>query len=368
MKSTKRSKEELATSLKEKAIELSLLKEKIDLPSKTPLREKLDAHSPRWNSLYREIVAEAFYYAKKLKYDRVVYEHIKASGCGDENENERIVSYCSETLMKVVYRRFANIEDNNIDDSFILYFETDLQMEFKRFVLREKQDNQRQGTKFSDKSRRIVSHYFRFKEDLKNVAKNRKDLTEEKIQGLYLSTHNHYNLTSTELKELLASSFQTYVLGDTKKNDEKESSILDCVIDKSFIPECFIAADENRADFNLLLDCMDELYNKKQKRAQSYYSVLMTQWILEKIKKDSRIDVSILSNYSFVDKNLFCNFLEKGTVPDRNEILLLFPVIKDGKIVLDKNGNQKYKDKGRASNDMKMIERELKIMLNALKN
>ena len=42
------------------------MNEFFDIPPNTKLEDKINMHSPRWNSIVREACADVFYFAKKL--------------------------------------------------------------------------------------------------------------------------------------------------------------------------------------------------------------------------------------------------------------------------------------------------------------
>ncbi|MBO5731354.1 MAG: hypothetical protein J6R67_09155 [Treponema sp.] len=376
MKSTQRTKEELAQSLWNLYKEISSLNETTNLPQNSPLKEKLNAHSPRWNGLYRELVAESFLFAKKLTYNYQLYKryNIKSTDKDEKRSKaEQLVAHCTEPLMKVVFRRFSVQDFTGDFEEFIKTFENDLKGEFNKFASKEFDDNRRVGTGLSEKNKRIVRHYLRVKESLEKVSKDRANLSEVKVQTLYLQTSNHYGITEKKLQTILKAYFQTLVQSEfvQDEDDDNENSLFDFQESRDFSGLNKEAEQENQNFIHKLLEAMEKVYRKRQKRAQEYFSALMTQWFLEQIKTWNYLNASFIkyfSNFSFMDKDLLNHFECSGEVPDRQMVLERFPVKKGDKIVLDKNGKPKYKDKGRASNDMKNVLNELKEILSSKKN
>ncbi len=372
MKSTRRTKEEIAQSIWLLYKEISMLKERPALPRNASLEEKLDSHSSRWNSLYREMVTETFLFARHLVYPRKLYDMIQLISAADDKRSraEQLLGYCTMPLMKVVLRRCSFGADANDCLEFMESFEKDLKLEFQSFAHKEKQDERWQGTGFSDKSRRIVNHYLRFKESVEKIAKNRAELSEQKIRTLYLRTHNHYNCTERGLDDLLTSSFQASVARGSdamrKDKDGNEMSMFDAIPGGTSLDDEYIAKDQLKNSFDLVLRSMEELWQKKQRRAKPYFGALMTHWILDQTKEwclPEDFYFQKLQSYSFIDKDLLMEFRTDGFIPERKVLLQRFPVFKRGQPVLDTAGNQKYKDEGRASNDMKGVLEKLREML-----
>ena len=371
MKSTQRTKEELAKSLWNLYKEISSLNETTNLPQNSPLEEKLNVHSPRWKGLYRELVAESFLFAKKLTYNYQLYKryNIKSTDKDEKRSKaEQLVAHCTEPLMKVVFRRFSVQDFTGDFEEFINTFENDLKGEFNKFTSKEFDDNCRVGTGLSEKNKRIVRHYLRFKESLEKVSKDRANLSEVKVQTLYLQTSNHYGITEKKLQTILKAYSQTLVQSEfvQDEDDDNENSLFDFQESRDFSGLNKEAEQENQNFIHKFLEAMEKVYRKRQKRAQEYYSALMTQWFLEQVKTWNYLDASFIkyfSNFSFMDKDLLNHFECSGEVPDRQMVLERFPVKKGDKIVLDKNGKPKYKDKGRASNDMKNVLNELEEIL-----
>ncbi len=359
MKSAHRTKEEIAQSLRVLAQEIALLNEFPDLPKNAKLEKKLDSHSSRWRSLYNEAASETFVFATKLEYPQNLYSLIESK------DADKLVGYCAEPLLKVVYRRFSRDIRNNEDkfDSFAAELEKDLKREFQFFIANEKKQERRMGMGFSDQNQRILNDYNRFKESFLQYRKDKRILSEQEIQKGYISTHNRFRITFEKLREVLVGAYTTSVQKDSdlRFDETDEEYFINKIEDKSIYRDT-----KDTSKMLSILHCLEKIHRKKQKRSQKYYGALMTQWFLETIRSSKFLDedfFSRLHDFSFVDGELLHRFELDGSVPDRQTVLQLFPVCRNGTIQLDKNGNPKYKDKGRASNDMKGVLDELKEML-----
>ena len=354
------------------AQEISRLNEHPSLPKNAGLEEKLAAHSPRWRGLYTEAAGETFCFAKKLAYSKKLYALIGTEAPDGEDSRtraEQLVAYCNEPLLKVVYRRFALnpcCDGSNLD-SFVAGLERDLKIEFRHFIQNEKLEQKRMGMGFSRQDQRILRDYNRFKESL--LQYNGGSLPEDAIQGQYLAGHNGFKVTPEKLKSVLAGHCQTAVQQDCDlRRDEaagNEPSFLDGIADGSL---CLDRDDRAGCPelVEAILHCLEKIYQKKQRRAQKYFSALMTQWFLERIKECTSVDgpfITRLHDFSFVDGELLSQFERDGSVPDRQTVLRRFPVLKNGVVQLDKDGQPRCKDKGRASNDIRGVLDELKEML-----
>lgn len=374
MKSTQRTKEEIARNLELLANKISDLKEYPTIPHNAGLEEKLNSHTTRWRSLYNEVVAETFLFAKKLNYDKNLLSLVDY----DEEKNkaekvERFVMHVTEPLMKVVYRCLVNgikSADNCRQENFILYFEKILKDEFRSYLKKEKVKNRRQGIPFSDNEQRIVNHYLRFKESIEKVARDRKKLSDQKIQELYLCTHNHYNITPEKLAAVLEKNRNTFVaLMKKREEDDDNETLFDTIPDTITVHEDFDTKEFWRVFFDAVLCNLEELWQKKQNRAKTYFSALLSHWILEQTKDCNFAEDAYfkkLESYSFIDKNLLWEFRKTGAIPERKVLLQRFPVLKSGQSVFDKDGKQKFKDEGRASNDLKGVLEELKEKLKVI--
>lgn|GEM_PF-3619541 len=361
MKRNDRTKEELAQSLTQIAEEIFALGEFPDIPKKTEFKEKLDFHSAKWNRAYREFVAEAFLFAKKLKYSSGLFK-----GSGIENgKTEELISLYSESLMVVVYRLF-NKKTDKTPSEFISYLEASLNGEFKREMYAEKKDEKRHGiTKgLSDKDQRILSDYNRFKENLEMLAKSRKGLTDEKIQELYIATSNRYSISAEQLRRVIIEGNDTSVILESDsihqgKDGDDIASVFEFLYRGDSADTDLLAAEDTKQQekkFLTVLDCIEKVWESKQERTKPYLRSLVTNDFLKllcrgKVFRDKSY-LSLLQTKDFADKELVSKFQNDETVCDRKELLKKFPILqKDGSIKLDGNGMPKYKDEGRASND-----------------
>lgn len=366
MKSSKRTKEEVAKNLLFLAQEIARLNERLVLLTNARLEEKLDSHSPRWRSLYNEAAAETFCFATKLMYPQNLYALIDAANPADEEDSrtkaERLVGYCSEPLLKVVYRRFVKDvgNDENDFDCFIARLEGDLKREFNFFIKNERGKDRRLGMGFSHQDSRILNDYNRFRESLSQYRKDKTSLSEDNTQKMYLLSHNRFKITPTKLKEVLEGAYKTSVQRDVdlRCDETGEECFVNRIEDKNTYWNQDTMSSSNEKVWKDILHCLEEIYRKKQKRTQVYFSALMTQWVLHQIKGCKFIDnsfISMLHSFSFMDTELLSQFESDGSVPDRQTVLLRFPILKDGEIQLDQHGKPKCKDKGRASNDIKAV-------------
>lgn len=361
MKRNDRTKEELAQSLTQIAEEIFALGEFPDIPQKTDFKEKLDFHSAKWNRAYREFVAEAFLFAKKLKYSSRLFK-----GSGIENgKTEELISLYSESLMVVVYRLFKKKTDKTPSE-FISHLEASLKGEFKREMYAEKKDEKRQGITngLSVIKQRILSDYNRFKENLEMLAKSRKGLTDEKIQELYIATSNRYSISAEQLRRVIIEGNDTSVILESDsihqgKDGDDIASIFEFLHRGDSADTDLLAAEDTKQQekkFLTVLDCIEKVWESKQERTKPYLRSLVTNDFLKllcrgKVFRDKSY-LSLLQTKDFADKELVSKFQNDETVCDRKELLKKFPILqKDGSIKLDKNGKPKYKDEGRASND-----------------
>ena len=361
MKRNDRTKEELAQSLTQIAEEIFALGEFPDIPKKTEFKEKLDFHSAKWNRAYREFVAEAFLFAKKLKYSSRLFK-----GSGIENgKTEELISLYSESLMVVVYRLF-NKKTDKTPSEFISYLEASLKGEFKREMYAEKKDEKRQGITngLSVIKQRILSDYNRFKENLEMLAKSRKGLTDEKIQELYIETSNRYSISAEQLRRVIIEGNDTSVILESDsihqgKDGDDIASVFEFLYRGDSADTDLLAAEDTKQQekkFLTVLDCIEKVWESKQERTKPYLRSLVTNDFLKllcrgKVFRDKSY-LSLLQTKDFADKELVSKFQNDETVCDRKELLKKFPILqKDGSIKLDKSGKPKYKDKGRASND-----------------
>lgn len=268
MKRNDRTKEELAQSLTQIAEEIFALGEFPDIPKKTEFKEKLDFHSAKWNRAYREFVAEAFLFAKKLKYSSGLFK-----GSGIENgKTEELISLYSESLMVVVYRLF-NKKTDKTPSEFISYLEASLKGEFKREMYAEKKDEKRHGiTKgLSDKDQRILSDYNRFKENLEMLAKSRKGLTDEKIQELYIATSNRYSISAEQLRRVIIEGNDTSVILESDsihqgKDGDDIASVFEFLYRGDSADTDLLAAEDTKQQekkFLTVLDCIEKVWESK---------------------------------------------------------------------------------------------------------
>ena len=290
MKRNDRTKEELAQSLTQIAEEIFALGEFPDIPKKTEFKEKLDFHSAKWNRAYREFVAEAFLFAKKLKYSSRLFK-----GSGIENgKTEELISLYSESLMAVVYRLF-NKKTDKTPSEFISYLEASLKGEFKREMYAEKKDEKRQGITngLSVIKQRILSDYNRFKENLEMLAKSRKGLTDEKIQELYIATSNRHGISEEELRKIIIAEHDTSVIREIdsirqNKNGEDIPSIFDILpVDDAADTLLLVAEEKERHEkvFRTVLDCIEKVWESSQDRTKPYLSALLTRQVLEELEQ-----------------------------------------------------------------------------------
>jgi len=221
---------------------------------------------------------------------------------------------------------------------------------------------------FSHHDSRILNDYNRFRESLSQYRKDKTSLSEDNTQKMYLLSHNRFKITPTKLKEVLDGAYKTSVQRDVdlRCDETGEECFVNRIEDKNTYWNQDTMSSSNEKVWKDVLHCLEEIYRKKQKRTQVYFSALMTQWVLHQIKGCKFIDnsfISMLCTFSFMDTELLKQFESDGSVPDRQTVLLRFPILKDGETQLDQHGKPKCKDKGRASNDIKAVIDKVREML-----
>ena len=335
MKRNNRTKEELAESLAEIADEIFSLEEFPVIPKNATLKEKLDAHSSRWRTRFNEFVAESFLFVKKFHYSADFFRQNDISDEKDDSVSkaERLVSMYSEDLMKVSYRMFAKKRDIPKND-FISYFEASIKNEFKRAVGKDKIKEKNQGIGISEKKQRIYSDYNRFKIAVQMCAKNRKDLTESRIQELYISTSNHYEITIEKLQEIILAVSNASVLLEsdtisTSYEKDETATVFDSLAgDDSAEKNLLDEAERDEMTQRLLV--LDEEFCKSQERTKPYLSALLMRQILSELsaKFDTEQIPALFENCTFAQtekaQNLLKGFLFGNKIPTQEEVAKMF--------------------------------------------
>lgn len=307
MKRNDRTKDELAQSLVEMANEIFSLEEFPVIPKNATLKEKLDAHSSRWRTRFNEFVAESFLFAKKFHYSADFFRQNDISDEKDDsvNKEERLVSLYSEDLMKVSYRMFAKKSDKSATD-FISFFEASIREEFKHSMCKNERIEKNQGIGIPEKKQRIYSDYNRVKTAVQMCAKNRKDLTESRIQEIYISTSNHYRITIEKLRKIILEISNASVLleSDTIRNSDEEDltvTIFDSLTGADSVENDL--SDKVKIDeIAQKLLTLDEAYSCAQERTKPYLSALLTRQALEEF---SSANVDYKTYFEYLNDKAF---------------------------------------------------------------
>lgn len=337
MKRNDRTKKKLAKSLAEIANEIFSLEEFPVIPKNATLKDKLDAHSSRWRTRFNEFVAESFLFAKKFHYSA---DFFRQNDISDEkydsvSKAERLVSMYSEDLMKVSYRMFAK-KSNKTENDFISYFEVSIKEEFEHSMCKNKRIEKNQGTGISEKKQRIYSDYNRFKTAVQMCAKNRKDLTESRIQELYISTSNHYEITIEKLREIILAVSNASVLleSDTiSTSDEEEgtATVFYSLAGADSVEKNLFDKAKKIDEIAQTLLALDKEYSCAQERTKPYLSALLMRQILSELKSariDSNQVVSLLGNSAFAQTEkaqiILKRFLSDDELPKQEEVAAMF--------------------------------------------
>ncbi len=347
MKKANRTKKELEESLAAIAKDIFSREEFPVIPKNAELKDKLDAHTSKWRTPFNEFVADAFLFAQQIHYSADFFRQNNISDKKDDpvSKAERLVFLYYEDLMKLSYRIFAKKSgkpDNDFsayfktDNDFIVYFETSIRKEFKRAMVRNKTIiDRKQGITGTglEKKKRISSDYNKFKTNIKGFKKNHKELTEEKIQQLYISTSNRYGITIEKLREAILVEQNASVLLESRTIDEGDgtSTVFDSLAGTDTVETNLI--DEAKIDeIAQTLLAIDEEYSCAQERTKPYLSALLMWVALNYLKTCVRIDNEHINNllkkraFAQTEKaqNILKRFLSNDELPTQKEVAAMF--------------------------------------------
>ena len=374
-----RSKEELEKDLKSYAKEIAALNEFDNIPQNASMKIKTEMHSPKWNTIVREACTDMFHYAKTLSYNSELNNELDSTNKPnpDESFESKIVSRCSETIMKVSFRRFSDKElakgDAFIEKEFINKLKNDIKDSIENAFHQNKENEHIQGlASISEARLKLAKDYFRFKESY--IGFKGCVSPENEIQDVFIKTRcssepdpEKREKKAVKLLEKLQDAIIVY--NSTRVSKESEKVVEDDEGNKtSFFDTCEDENGEkaekekrahmrhlrlNEVRFELICSKLEEFFARKQKRKNAdteYWSRLITHYLLEKIdglpakpdnKKRFVYIITDLSRRNFTNKELLDYYLENRTVPARKNIL---------------NG----KDEGQASTDKDKIEQIIK--------
>ena len=316
----KKTKKDYFDSLSEIAGEILSLDEYPAVPKNAGLKQKLDSHSSKWTRAFRDFVGNAFHFAKFISYPASLYEK---SGFSSK---EDLVSNYSASVMTLSYRLLAKKAEKTAEE-IVSYFEAVLPQEIEHEIQSEAKKALKENTGLSDRKIRIFFDYNRFKTNVEMIAKNRKDLSEEKIQLLYLSTSNTYGIQKEELEKIIEDSERKIVLeSDTifENEDGESDSILESAETSIFNSE-FDENDEKR--YEELFRKIEAVFEGLQERTKDYVSALVTLNLLkelEKIEKSRPQIADMLKKYSFVEKNRLNLWKDYKDLDNQKEIGMTF--------------------------------------------